>query len=229
MPPRKHVNGICTCATHVPRPWNRAEHWTAAEVEYLETWYGRRTDALIAKKLGRSVEGLHLKARRLGLRKRDAGMTGREVAAIFGIDSGTIGKTWIKRGLLRASRAAYWQGPYPVHIVDPADVERFIREHPEYVDVAKMPDSPYRDMAARDPWISLPEVHRLTGRNNHAVADLVAAGVIRGRRRGTHWYIPLADVAKIRALQPDHIEESRFRRESVLEARRNRRKLRTAA
>jgi hypothetical protein len=38
--PRKHPFG-CTCRTHVARPWNRAEHWTRAEVEELEAAWVR--------------------------------------------------------------------------------------------------------------------------------------------------------------------------------------------
>ena len=150
-------------------------------------------------------------------------MSAREVAQIFGIDSSEVGKVWIRRGLLR-SRRPFMQGPHLIHLIDGADVERFITEHPEYITVEKMPDSPYRDQAARDPWISLPEIHRLTGRDAHRVALLIRAGEIRGRRRGSHWYVPRADVALLRHLAPEAIAESVFRRESVLKRRRNRRK-----
>lgn len=61
MPMRKHVRGICTCRKRHPK------HWTAAEVDYLERNYGRRTDAAIAKALGRSLDGVDVKAGRLGL------------------------------------------------------------------------------------------------------------------------------------------------------------------
>lgn len=220
---KQHPFG-CTCKTHVDRPWRRSEHWTRADVEYLERWFGLVSDAHLSKRLGRSIVGIRLKAKRLGLHKRSQAFTGQDVAELFGIDCGTIGKTWVRRGLIHSMRP-FHQGPHRIHLIDPRAVERFIVDHPEYVDVEKMPESPYRDLAARDPWISLPEVHRQTGRNPHKVAQMIAAGVIRGRRRGSHWFIPAADVALIRPLRTtDAIAESVFRRESILEVRRNRRK-----
>jgi hypothetical protein len=226
MSGKRHPWG-CTCKTHVARPWRRSEHWTAAEVELLDQRYGRMSDAAIGKRLGRTELAVHLKAKRLGLHKRDAGMTARSVAEIFGMDASTVCKAWLRPGLMRGrpngrrdvdGRVVNW-------IVDAEAVERFIADHPEWIDIEKMPDSYYRDLAARDPWVSLREVHRLTGRNHHAVARLALAGEIRGRRRGTHWYVPLADVARIRPLASEAaISESVFRRESVLAVRRNRRK-----
>jgi hypothetical protein len=221
---RDHAFG-CQCRHHVDRPWNRSEHWSPAEVEYLERRFGVASDEALARKLGRSVVGIRVKAKRLGLRKRDAGLSSRGVAAIFGVDPTTVADKWISGGHLRSRRAPWKQGPAPVWLTRLADVEAFIREHPELVDVDKMPESPYRDLAARDPWIGTPEAHRLTGRDSHAIAKLIQAGVIRGRRRGTHWYMPAADVHLIPPLRSaDAIEESYFRRQSVLDMRRRRRK-----
>lgn len=218
----------CSCRHHLARPWCRPEHWTRAEVAYLEAKFGAVPDQTLARKLGRTVVGIRLKAKRLGLHKRTVGHTVRQVAEIFGTDSSAIGKVWIRHGLLKA-RATVWQQSHggtraSYWIVDPADIERFIREHPEWVDVEKMPDSPYRDLAACDPWISLPEVHHRTGRGLHQVALLCRAGEIRGRKRGSHWFVPVADLPLIRSLSPDAIDESRFRRDSNLRMRRNRRK-----
>lgn len=220
---RAHPYG-CTCQTHVDRPWRRSEHWTKSEVAYLESHWGLLPDAAIVRRLGRSILGIRLKAKRLGLRKRAQGFSARDVAAIFGIDASEVGKVWVRRGYL-ASRRPFRQGPHPIHVIDPRDVERFIREHPEMFDVEKMPDSPYRDIAEQDPWISLPEAHRRTGRNPHAIARLIRDGVVRGRKRGTHWYMPAADLSLVPPLRSrDEIEESWFRRQSNLEARRARRK-----
>lgn len=223
MSGRKHPFG-CSCQTHVDRPWNRSEHWSQADVQELERRFGLVTDAVLARRFGRTIVGLRLKAKRLGLHKRSQAFTGRDVAQIFGIDGGTIGKTWVRRGLI-ASRRPFRQGPNEIHLIDPREVERFIVAHPELVDVDKMPDSPYRDLAARDPWISLPEAHRRTGRDRHVISLLIRDGAIRGRRRGAHWYMPAADLHLVPPLRSaDAIEESWFRRQSGLEVRRNRRK-----
>lgn len=225
---RDHAYG-CTCRRHVDRPWHRPEHWRPDEIDYLESWFGRKSDEAIARHLGRTAVGVRLKAKRIGLHKRTAGgLTAREVAKVFGVDATTVAKAWIRRGLLpaHATREARVRRGRPVFwIVRPGDVEAFIRDHPEHVDVDKMPESPYRDLAARDPWISLPEVHRRTGRDHHTVAVQIIAGEIEGRRRGTHWYIPERELARVQPLRtPEAIDESVFRRQSVLEVRRNRRK-----
>lgn len=219
--PRPHPWG-CTCKTHVDRPWRRSEHWTTAEVEILDRSFGHRTDKAIAKQLGRTVVAVRLKAKRLGMHKRTAGFTARSVGEIFGVDGSTIGKVWIRRGLLRARRAAVreYDGRVVHWIVSGTEVEAFITRHPELVDVEKMPESYYRALAARDPWIGLAEVHRLTGRPLHAIARLIADGVLRGRKRGQYWYVPASEVGRIRHLAPEAIAESVFRRVSTLEHRR---------
>ena len=217
----------CTCARHRAGAWDRSEHWSRRDVLYLEGAFGRVRDETIAKKLGRTVVGIRLKAKRLGLRKKDAGHTGRDVARTFGVDLKTVTR-WIDMGLLSARRAPWSQGPKPVWLIGDRDVDLFIRRHPECIDVRKMPESPWRDLAAKDPWISIPEAHRRTGRNGFAIAVAIRYGILRGRRRGIrglgHWYIPEADIAKIPPLSAEAIDESWFRRQSNLEVRRNRRK-----
>lgn len=224
---RDHAFG-CTCRHHVGRPWARSEHWRTAEVHYLESRFGRSSDTTIAKKLGRTEVGIRLKAKRLGLRKRDAGNTARDVARIFGVDPTTVVDRWIAQGFLRAARAPWQQGPQPVWLTSDAMLDRFISSHPEQIDLAKMPDSRWRDLVAKDPWISLPEAHRLTGRDTHRIALMVRAGEIRGRNRGlrsgSHWYIPASELSRIRPLSTaDAIDESWFRRQNVLAMRRRRR------
>lgn len=65
---RDHSFG-CACMSHAERAWRRPEHWTRAEVHYLETWYGRIPDEKLAARLGRTVTGIILKKRRLNRRK----------------------------------------------------------------------------------------------------------------------------------------------------------------
>ena len=200
MSGQRHAHGHCTCASHSARPWDRPEHWTAAEVAYLEGSYGRRPDAAIARHLGRSALGVRLKAKRLGLHKRDIGFSAREVAAIFGVDDTTVSKVWIRRyGVLRSSRP-FRQGPHPIHIVAEAEVLRLIREHPEWIDVDRMPESPYRDLAvAGGRWLPLPEVQRLTGRHAHVLANECVSGRWPTRKRGVRWMVHESTIPAITA------------------------------
>ncbi len=221
MSGRPHPLGSCNCRTHATRPWRRPEHWTAAEVAYLEGRFGRVTDEALARHLGRSIVGVRLKARRLGLHKRDAAdMNARSLALALGIPCPKRIAGWIDAGLLPARRGCV-QGRHAMHAIADVDVRAFLVAHPQLVDADRIPVwSPYHGFIER--WISLPEVHRLTGRSN-LDADL-RAGLLRGARRGPRWYVPESEIPRIRHLSPDAIADSVFRRESVLERRRNRRK-----
>lgn len=220
-----HPLGHCTCVSHVDRPWNRPEHWTADEVTYLEAQFGRASDEAIARHLGRTVVGIRLKARRLGLRKKDAGLTATSVAQIFGIDATVVSKVWLRRGLLR-SRRPYLQGPNRVHLVMEEEVERFIREHGEYVDIDKMAESPYRDLAlAGGRWHSLPDVQRITGRNAHVLSGELSRGRWPARKRGAHWMIHESQLEAISATAGHNGRAASWTaRERTLEHRRNVRK-----
>lgn len=225
---RDHAFG-CNCRNHVDRPWNRPEHWSTKELAYLERWYGRKPDEHIAKILGRTVAGIHLRARRAGIRKRDAGMSSREVARIFGVDETTVSKVWIRRGLLAAKRGAFRQGPHRMWLVEDLALERFIIEHGQYVDPDKMPDSLYRELAEQHRFYSLPAIERMTGKDHHSLVTSIRRGVYRAVKRGTHWYVPADEVPKIaaRVLRVGRwmtLDEVRREREAKLERRRNRRK-----
>ena len=223
MSPRLHPLGSCTCRTHVARPWNRPEHWTAADVAYLEGHFGHANDVAIAAHLGRSVLGVRLKAKRLGLRKRDAGMTAREVAFLLGIPCPKTVSAWSERGLLRCRRP-YRVGLNRVYLFQEAAVVAFIEAHGQYVDADRVPvDSPFAAAARANRWLSLPEVHRLTGRD-HVAQHEIAEGRVRAARRGNRWYVRADDLPLIRSLRPEAIDESWWRRQQVLERRRNRRK-----
>ena len=220
---RPHLFGSCTCRMHSARPWNRSEHWTADEVAHLEGYFGLASDKAIATHLGRSVVGLRLKARRLGLRKRDAGLTASEVARLLGIPCSKDVATWEERGLIRG-RHTYPVGLNRVRLYQETAVEVFIRRHGQYIDADRVPDdSPFAAAARANRWLSLPEIHRLTGRSNVAEHE-IAEGRVRAARRGAHWYVRADDVPLIRSLSPAAIEDSWWRGQSVLEHRRNVRK-----
>lgn len=222
MPPKHDDRGHCTCRTHVDRPWNRSEHWSAAEVAYLEQWFGMKSDEDIARKLKRSVLGIRLKAKRLGLKKKDAGYTARELGRQFGIDPTVITKSWVRRGLIEVHRA-YYVGLNLVNLFDHSEVERFIAEQGHWIDHEKVPtDSVFADQVAANRWYSLPQLHRLTGRSNLDID--IRDGILPARKKGSHWMVAEADIAGIRRLPPAHASESFFRREQVLRVRRDRRK-----
>lgn len=104
-------------------------------------------------------------------------------------------------------------------------VKAFIRDYGQYVDVDKMAaDSLFRDLAAANAYVALVEVEALTGHASPYILRLVQAGTLRAARRGPWWYIRSADLPAIPRRAAADCGESRFRRRSTLEARRNRRK-----
>lgn len=182
---RPHPDGFCTCATHATE-WDRPDHWSRDEVDLLEHRYGTWSDEAIARHLGRTVVGVRIKARRLGIAKRDAGMTSRSVALMFGVDETAVSKKWIRHGLLRSTRG-YRQGPHPVHRISEADLWAFVRSHPEWTDHRRMEPSPWRSyLQLNGRWLMLGEVAALTGRNDQVLARECREGRWEHRRRGPH-------------------------------------------
>lgn len=225
MSGRAHPDGICTCASHSARPWTRPEHWMAAEVVYLEARFGRVADATIARRLGRPVGGVLLKAKRLGLRKRDVGWSARQVAEALGVDEGLVSKRWIRRGLLRAQRAQIGNGGDRMYLVAERDVLAFIAEQGQWIDPERVPAwSPFRAAALAQRWVSLTEIAARTGHGKAWLMAHIRSHGQRTGRRGTHWYVWADDAARIPALSPDAVADSRWRRDSVLAYRRARRK-----
>lgn len=218
-------NGYCEHESHAGhRPRERC--WSRADVLLLEAQFGELTDDALARKLGRTVLGIRLKAKKLGLHKRDVGLSAREVALLFAVDETVVSKVWIRRGVLKARRSSFFQGPNRMWVVDERELERFIDEQAHWFDAIRMMDSPYRDRAlCNGRWYSLPDVMYLTGRHAHVLNKELRAGRWPGRKRGTHWMVHESTIPAIAASAGQH---GRFasieRRERTLEHRRNVRK-----
>ncbi|MBY0502716.1 MAG: hypothetical protein K2X03_02320 [Bryobacteraceae bacterium] len=118
--------------------------WSDAEVALLERW-GHLTDAVIQRKLKaegfeRSINGVHLKMRRLRIKQNLDGYSAHALALAFGVDGHKI-TYWINRKMLKASRRqtdrteqqggdTYW--------ITHAAVREFILSHPDEIDLRKV-------------------------------------------------------------------------------------------
>ncbi len=81
--------------------------WSAAEVAILERW-GHLTDSVIQRKLKaegfqRSVNGIHLKMKRLRIKQNLDGYSASALAMAFAVDGHKI-TYWINRQMLKAIR-----------------------------------------------------------------------------------------------------------------------------
>ncbi len=112
-----------------------------------------------------SALGVRLKPKRLGIRKRNIGMTARSVAEIFAVDAKTV-TGWLTKGVLKGKRG-YAVGPNLTWLVGEDAVEHFIRTNGQYIDVDRMPDSWYRDLASNHRWCSVAEVESRVGQSAH--------------------------------------------------------------
>ena len=118
--------------------------WSAEEVALLERW-GHLTDAVIQRKLKaagfhRSINGIHLKLKRLRIRQNLDGYSACSLATAFGVDSHKV-TNWIRRKMLRATQRGTdrteQQGGDTFWITQNA-VRDFVLVYPDEVDLRKV-------------------------------------------------------------------------------------------
>lgn len=110
--------------------------WSAGEVTYLEANFHRLSAVTIARRLGRTVTAVALKAKRLGIRKGDEGYTATALAEAFGVDPHSVVR-WIDRGLLHATKRNSGRERDMYYISDQA-VRQFVAQHPSEFDLRKV-------------------------------------------------------------------------------------------
>jgi len=82
------------------------KHWTPEEIDYLESKWGNRSIAGLAKTLGRTVQSVDQKARRLGLGPSKSGgelVNISNLATAIGVNFHTV-KRWVDACGLKARR-----------------------------------------------------------------------------------------------------------------------------
>ena len=118
--------------------------WSGEEVALLERW-GHLTDAVIQRKLKavgfkRSVNGIHLKLKRLRIKQNLDGYSAWSLATAFGVDSHRV-TNWIRRKMLRATQRGTdrteQQGGDTFWITQKA-VRDFVLVYPDEVDLRKV-------------------------------------------------------------------------------------------
>jgi hypothetical protein len=120
--------------------------WSEREVAYLEAHLHRLSLAVLARRLGRSVTAVALKARRLGLRKCDEGYTARSLAQALGVDDHKV-VGWIERGILRASRRSS-ERPRDLYLIPEREVRRFVCTYPTELDLRRVDPVWFIDLLA---------------------------------------------------------------------------------
>jgi len=120
--------------------------WSGKEVAYLEANLHRMSLAVLARKLGRSVTGVALKARRLGIRKSGEGYTARSLAQALGVDDHKVVR-WVELGLMHAS-VRNSERLRDMYLIPDREVERFIRTYPTEFDLKRVDQVWFIDLLA---------------------------------------------------------------------------------
>ena len=114
--------------------------WSPTDIAYLEANFHQVATKEIAKRLGRSVTAVKLKAKRLGYRKHGEGYTMNSLAQAFGVDRHWVSDR-VRAGKIAASPRSTertpQQGGDSYFITDKA-VVRFLQKHTFEVDLRKV-------------------------------------------------------------------------------------------
>ncbi|MEW6048205.1 MAG: hypothetical protein AB1609_17300 [Bacillota bacterium] len=162
------------------------DEWTPAEEQLLCQLAGTMDLGEIARILSerfgvpRTRNAVDVRCQRLGVSHWAKGMSLTEMERLFGLDHRAIVRHWVDTGLLAARR---WsgRGPHPGWWFEPADVERFIREHPWAYDWTRMKRGHRLTRLAEvvnraDPWLPYEQLRRYVG--------IAKVNLDRWRRRG---------------------------------------------
>lgn len=118
--------------------------WTEEEEEFLEANLSHLAVLTLARRLRRSPTAIAVKAKRLGLRKRDGAYTARAVAQGFGVDDHAVVR-WIDAGMLKARRRNSGR-PRDMYFISDRAVKDFVRGYPLAFDLRKVDQLWFMDL-----------------------------------------------------------------------------------
>jgi hypothetical protein len=177
----------------------RPARWTAEDDHFLRDNLGKLEEAEIARKLGRSVIGVHLRWKRdLQLpapSKAPGVLTANEVARRLGLDGHTIG-WFVDKGFLPGRMMP---GQRKIRLIKQEDLEKWVTtsSHWPYFDVDRVRDAALQQKireamtAWGDEWWTTKQVAKLHG--------VTVKDVLRYIKHG-----------KIRAIQIEHSRGGRY-------------------
>ena len=116
---------------HVHRPW------TSADDDLLREKWGLVTDAYLARKLKRTRYACIIRAKKLGINRKQWFFTQTEVARLFGVDDHKV-RAWIRDGHLVARGAPFKIGPHRCWMITAKDLETFFKFHHDKYDPTRI-------------------------------------------------------------------------------------------
>lgn len=123
----------------IVKKWGRQlglarQHWTREETAFLERHLSHMSLADIAKRLGRTVVAVRLKAKRVGVNKcGQEGYTMRGLCMGLGCNHHTVLK-WLDKGWIKGTHRHTERAERDVWYFSDAAIRRFVMQHPQEVD-----------------------------------------------------------------------------------------------
>lgn len=204
---RPRTPGVPPKRTTTPR------NWTREQVELLEDQYGRIPNEVLAKRLGRTVWGMRLKAVKLGIRpwKYDQ-LSKDDVALILGMTATRQIRDWIDLGWLRGARMPGRGAGGFRYVVQETDLVAFLTEHDELVDRRRV-DLAYRRHVRQ--WITTGELYRRGGPDQASLPSAIAELALDVRYRGTRRMVLETDIPALVEWRRQRVDDAEHMRRRV--------------
>jgi len=144
-------------------------YWKEWELEYLGENWGVLSDAVICRRLGRTLTGIRLKIKRqlTGLTKRSNIYTAWEVARIMGIACSKSVVGYRDKGYIQGEKATWYQGANKVWAFTYEALEECLRRRPWLCRWKRMDRNYFRSVVQeewdKDPWYTCNQAAPLLG------------------------------------------------------------------
>lgn len=115
----------------------RGKDWTDAEIDYIREVWGSKTIPQIARKLGRSVNAVKIKAARIGYSgQKWTGemMSARKVSELLGVDVHAVCDLWIPKHGLKGVRKRLGESKQTTTIIMFEDLLKWLEAHQDLWD-----------------------------------------------------------------------------------------------
>ncbi len=231
-PPRTRVavheyartHGIRSLKVRKPPP-QPSRSWSPEQEAALAEMAGRYSPEAISERVSdlgrpRSPKAVKDRAQALGISLERVGLTASEIQRILATNSRTI-KTWLDDGELASE--ALNTGPRRPRIVQPAELERFIRSRPWLFDWRRMQPGRWRDFVRATqlavPTLNLVAAGRYLGVCDSTVSLWARLGLIPGAERiegRRTWRVPYRSLEHLASMLERPLTD---RRQIMAEAR----------
>lgn len=115
------------------------KYWTKEDEEYLKKWYGIERPIIIGIYLGRSLESIHQKAKKMKLGSKKIHYSARECASLLGLEESTF-LSYLYKGYVKSRKAVTEQ---LIHQIQIEDLYDFMKNHQDKWDSRNLSYEPF--------------------------------------------------------------------------------------